>query len=100
MQQTLNCSVRIGPGPRLVGEKILRKRNPVRLGSMTQTPSEEAEKENQRPGLGKHLKQADGEKQLGKCLNPSQIRTNLCWLEAEQEPGRDEASATAEPSHK
>ena len=54
------------------------KRNPGRLGSVTQAPLEEAEKNNERPGLGKHLKQADGEKQVGRHPNHSQTkRTNL-----------------------
>lgn len=75
-------------------------RNPGRLGSTTQAPSEEAEKNNQTPGLGKHLKQAgeqaDGEEQLGRHLNHSQTRrTNLRWLGAEQEPGRDAASGAS-----
>lgn len=50
------------------------KRNPGRLGSATQALSEETEKNNQRPGLGKPLEQADGEKQLGRHSNHLQTR--------------------------
>lgn len=78
------------------------KRNPGRVGSLAQASAAEAEKNNQRLGLGRHLKQAgeqaDGEKQLGRHSNHSQTRRiNLHQLGAGQEPGQEDASGTAEP---
>ena len=52
-------------------EDNAEKRKPGRVGSLTQAPSKEAEKNNQRPGLGKRLKRADIEKQLGRHLKHS-----------------------------